>query len=367
MTFVKNNDRVIDSVTAAFNTENGVDRWHLHSPATTRQRPWSTLYFFTLSTGQQDRELVVKIPCCPGQTLPDLSWQDPDLLKRGRCEYDSLKMIEAYFSELDQPRLHFIKTYCYIREINGVVMAKIPGQPLHHRYFTSSLLLSRHFRHEAENCMVEAGRWLSFFHRMPTDTNADQTCHTVTDLSYAISSHIRKLSEFGIAVDWLTKQLKHIDCPVLPQPPLLVWRHGDYHMGNVLELPDKGILGFDTTLTCLDTPYYDLAKFLAMLMANRKCILTAGRLSQSMPVVSLKKAFLSGYFNGKSYDAALLHWYEGFFLLQRWIEEKENLEQYRVTPVSKLGDWLVNITFQHLLKQWLIEGRHIGLFSFSNL
>jgi hypothetical protein len=136
-----------------------------------------------------------------------------------------------------------------------------------------------------------------------------------------------------------------------------VWAHGDFHLRNVLVLSQGGVLGFDTALERVDSPYYDLGKFVADLKTRRATLLRLGLLPPPGLIQSLTQSFLSGYLGGSPRPGPSLALYEGFFIVQKWVE---SLRQVRDTLSSRAGllgagarGGVINPAFYRIVGRWI--------------
>lgn len=353
---------VVETVIEKLSEEKAVygNGWELVGTPDVMHRQWNTLYFIELANGQEIRRLVVKIGHYPDQKHAEHSWQAEDLVRRGILEYNSLELISDCFSRSPNRRLKYIKPLFYIRQINAIVMEHVDGTPLHHAYYKPFHLFFASFRKRACEAMADAGEWLYTLHQMPVKLQGDIKVCGPADNYSDFSSRIDSLAQRGIEIHDLIYCYSHLANLAFENSHFdHVWRHGDYHMGNVLIVKDGGVLGFDTPLETVDCSYYDLAKFISMLKANRKRIFSLGLLPWARTVRMLSTAFLDGYFREKSCNHMQLAAYEGTFLLQRWQEELDDIERYgrgrMMVPLKAIAELMVNITFRKLLKKWVAE------------
>jgi hypothetical protein len=300
-----------------------------------REMPWSTLYFM----GVDGRAVVVKIVHFPNQTDPQISWQSEELLIRGQREYNSIVTVYQHFAQQDP--LCAMQPLGYIRDINAVVTEFVSGVPLYNACATPARLRTSDQRVYAEKMMYRTGQWLRHFHTLPLGDVPEERLFGPTDATRALASEIDHLRQRGITV-----RLPDIHVETEDR----IWTHGDFHMRNVLVLSEDRILGFDTALERVDSPYADLGKCIADLKTRRARILRLGLIPSARTIQRLEDAFLAGY--GKPVDRQALALYEARYFFQKWNESLDALDETFYGKTAAAG-WMlrravINPTFQRL-------------------
>jgi len=333
--------------------------WQLRRPPEVLPKAWSTLYFLTIGTGQQRRDLVVKIFRFPDQASATVSWQSEELLIRGRREYESLLRVYRHFQQQDDPRLQAVYPETYLPDINALVLDFVPGRPLYDNNLSPRHLLKRQGPQEAEQMLLCCGRWLRWFHRLPTDEAPDDRRFGPADSLQALLEHVHQLHHFGIMLEDQPLWEPALAALRQVEDSRRVWVHGDLHLRNFFLLPDRSVLSMDTALDRLDSPYLDLGKLLADLQTRRAYLFSRGVFPPRAMIDRFSRAFLDGYFAGEQPQPLLLAVYEGRFLIQKWVESLETLQQTftgRRVPLGVAAQQLiVNPAFQRIVTAWMVR------------
>jgi len=317
-------------------------------------RPWSTLYFLAIQVADESRKLVVKIVRFDDQKTADLSWRSENLLQRGRCEFETMRSVFNHFANQPNASLQALHPLVYIPEINATVMDFSEGARMND-YITTQHLFSAKGRQHTTQMMKQAGQWLRWLHTMPKTNYTDQNLFDTTGILQELLNRVSDLHQLGVTVAQdvdkkIIAILKHI-----PQDTH-VWNHGDFITGNFLVLPNKGVLGLDVVLDRIDSPYYDLGRFVGDLKTRRSSILRWGRLPSPRAINSLREAFLNGYFNGEQYNKLLLALYEGYFIFREWVDMLTYIQDKYSGRKTFLGNiiihGIINPTFHRIVKQW---------------
>lgn len=116
-------------------------------------------------------------------------------------------------------------------------------------------------------------------------------------------------------------------------------------MRNILRQSDGRLIGFDTALELIESPAYDLGKFLADLQTRKERLVTG--LPGLAQIAHLRQAFLEGY-GPLSVSSDLLALYEGRFMLQKW---KESLEALPDALKFALGKQINRVMRQNF-REW---------------
>jgi hypothetical protein len=342
------------------------------------QKLWSTIYFLSVIDAGERRELVAKIAHFPDQVTPEISWQSEELLIRGRREFDTMTQVFNHFRHQPDALLTALHPQAYLREINAVVMDFVSGRPLYDECIALRHLLSAAGRRRAEQVMHRAGQWLHWFHRLSLDNAPRERIFGSSDTFNALLHAVDQLRSFG--VDPSTWPHWSYTLAALSQVShsRRVWTHGDFHLRNVLVIfPHDAVLGLDTALERIDSPYYDLGKFIADLKTRRAMILRGGLLPPPRVVQALTDAFLSGYLAGAPLSVLALALYEGRFIFEKWVESLTVIrDTFRgsTAPVgAALSNLVVNPTFRRLINGWMgtiknaPAARRVGIYQPQNV
>ncbi len=302
-----------------------------------RQLPWSTLFFVTLETGR----IVVKIVHFPDQTTAEISWQAEELLQRGQREYETMVKLEQHFEGMTD--FHTIHPILYLKEINAIVMEHIDAVPVHHFYPQPDRLWR--MDSNALQTFHQAGAWLAHFHRLPLQLFDPHRQHHPQESLATLLTHQQHLEGHGVhltTIPYWEKALERLS--QITETPYC-WAHGDFHMRNILRQSDGRLIGFDTALELIESPAYDLGKFLADLQTRKERLVTG--LPGLAQIAHLRQAFLEGY-GPLSVSSDLLALYEGRFMLQKW---KESLEALPDALKFALGKQINRVMRQNF-REW---------------
>jgi aminoglycoside phosphotransferase (APT) family kinase protein len=320
-------------------------------------KPWSTLYFLKAQASGQYHDLVAKIVHFPDQTSAEVSWQSEELLIRGRREFETMQQVSNHFIQQTNPWLSTVYPRAYLPQLNAVVMDFAAGTPLYDRSLAISQWLAGSKQRQAEQWMRLAGQWLRWFHRLPLEQTPSERCFTPADTLQSLIQTIESLRTLGINPTAWPGWSQTLAALTQIKPHQQVWCHGDFHLRNVLVRPDGGVLSFDTALERIDSPYFDLGKFVADMKTRRAMILRLGLLPPPGFVERLRRAFLSGYLAGESLAPLSLALYEGFFIFEKWVESLTVLNNTFSGMSAPLGagfrHLVVNLTFHRLAKRWM--------------
>lgn len=318
------------------------------------QRPWSTLYFFTIQLSGQSRKLVAKIVRFVDQVNAEASWQSDNLLRRGRQEFETATNVYNHFAAQPNPLLRTLHPVAYLPEINATVMDFSEGTRMN-EYVTVSRLMSTGSQNQTLRLMTHAGQWLRCLHSMPSPNPPAGTEFLPADTFQALETNIATLRNYGIALPTgaIQKALSALRF-VAPHPR--VWSHGDFITGNFLVFPDEGVLGLDVVMDRLDSPYYDLGRFVGDLNTRRSFILRWGWLPSASLMNSLRAAFLNGYFNNAQPDKDHLALYEGYFIFREWADTVAYLQSKftgnKALAGSTINRTVVNPAFRRIVTAW---------------
>jgi hypothetical protein len=320
-------------------------------------KPWSTLYFLTVSEGGERHQVVAKIVHFPDQATPEVSWQSEELLIRGQSEFDTLTSVYHHFARQPDRSLAALYPLAYLPEINAIVTDFVDGRPLYDACLAMRHLLSPGGRQRARHMMQQAGEWLQWFHRMPLQDAPAERSFGPPHIFQALLQEVEQLRTLG--VDLGSWPLWERTLAVLSQvtDSERVWTHGDFHLRNVLVLSQGGVLGFDTALERVDSPYFDLGKFLADLKTRRATLLRLGLLPPPGLIQSLTQAFLSGYLSESPKPCAALALYEGFFIVQKWVESltlvRDTLTRHADLLGTGVRGGIINPAFCRIVGRWI--------------
>ncbi|MFN8373157.1 MAG: phosphotransferase [Anaerolineae bacterium] len=348
--------QIADRVLAYFNDNYG-HLWNLNGDVQIKHMLWSVLYFITVTNGEKTQKLVVKIIRFPNQTDPAVSWTNDELLLRGSREYASMERINSLFHDQGANGLYCIPPVVYIAEINAIVMGYVEGQSLYHSSLTLSRLLRPGASAHARILLKNTGRWLRQLHSLPLGEVPAERQRRQADSVQAIVVEVDKLKSHSVSLDAFPDWHKTLDILHSLSDDKQVWAHGDFHMRNVLVPKGDDILCFDTAFEFTDSPYYDMGTFIADLKSRRSRILRWGLLPSDHETRVLSGAFLSGYFQNEPWDVRLLSLYEGRFLLQKWNESLEVIDDKFYGARKVAGDVLragvVDLTFRRIVQRWM--------------
>ncbi|NPV65558.1 MAG: phosphotransferase [Anaerolineae bacterium] len=353
-------EATISAVLAYFNGKHPLPSpWQLQRPPTVITKPWSTLYFLTIGTKQQQRQLVVKIMRFPDQATAAVSYQSEELLLRGQHEYESLLRVYRHFLRQDDPHLRAVHPEAYLPDINALIMDFVPGQPLYDNNLSPRHLLSRQGMKQAMHMLQRCGKWLHWLHELPVDNAPADRCFGPADSLAILLEHVQQLRACGVDLESWPLWQPTLTALQQVSDDRQVWVHGDLHARNFFLLPDQSVVSMDTALDRLDSPYYDLGKLVADLKSRRARLLSLATFPTPAMIDALSQAFLAGYFAGSQPEPLLLALYEGRFLLQKWLESLEALRRtfngrhavWRI-PVQR---WIVNPTFYRIMASWMVK------------
>lgn len=353
-------EATVNAVLGYFNEKHPLPSpWQLKHPPTVVPKPWSTLYFLTIGTNQRQRHLVVKIMRFPDQATAAVSYQSEELLIRGQREYESLLRVYQHFLQQDDPHLRAVYPEAYLPDINALIMDFVPGQPLYDNNLSPRHLLSRQGMNKAMYMLQRCGKWLRWLHELPVDdAPADRRFGPVDSLAILLE-HVRQLRACGVDLESWPLWQPTVAALQQVNDDRQVWVHGDLHARNFFLLPDQSVVSMDTALDRLDSPYYDLGKLVADLKSRRARLLSLATFPTPAMIDMLSQAFLAGYFAGSQPDPVLLALYEGRFLLQKWLESLQTLQQtfsgrwaaWRTPPQR----WIVKPAFYRIMASWMVR------------
>lgn len=315
-------------------------------------RPWSTLYFINIRSGNENRHLVAKIAHFPRQAQPETSWQSEELLVRGKREFETLVRVYDHFSNPPEPLIGGLRPRAYLPQINAVVMDFAAGKPLYDANLVWRRLATSNGIRRAEQLMTRSGRWLRRFHKIPIKNPPPERCFGPSNIFQDLLKLVDDLQAFGVDPSvwsfWncATAMFARIG------DTAHVWTHGDFHLRNVLVQSNGAVLGFDTAMERVDNPCFDAGKFIADLKTRREMILRLGLLPTPATIQRLEDAFLTGYSDGRSLSTLPL--YEGFFIFLKWLEILERLQKsVSATKARALRTIIINPTFNSIVERWL--------------
>lgn len=325
--------------------------WELAAPAELMlYMPWSTLYLIQVRGAAK---LVVKIVHFPDQTTPEISWQSEELIIRGKREYNSLVTVYEHFNQQPDKNLCSLPVKFYLPELNAIVMDFVEGQALYQAYFSGLKLLNPAQQKRTAAMMERAGQWLHWLHQLPLNEPEQSRISTPAATFKIIQSESAILKSRGVDLtlfpQWekVYKRLSEI------QETPYVWTHGDFHLRNLMVLPEERLMGLDTALESVDSPYYDIGKFTAGMKTRKQRILSLRLLPSDKVISRMTDAFLNGYFQGKAYDKPLFLLYEGRFFLEKWNEMLEVAQRVPFPPARIALVKVINTSFNGIMKQWM--------------
>ncbi len=347
---------VVEAVLNYLSQQNftGAKQPQLKEPPYVIRRPWSTLYFLTIQISGEIRKLVVKIVRFDDQKTAEISWQSKNLLTRGRCEFETMTRVFDHFTTQSNPILHTLRPVAYLPEINAIVMDFSDGARMND-YITIRHLLSFKGLHQSQRIMNHTGQWLRSLHKMPRHNMSDMNLFSTSDIFQELLNKIDKLHDLGVDIyrdigEKTLTILKHVSHDIH------VWNHGDFISGNMLVFADDSVLGLDVVMERVDSPYYDLGRFVGDLKTRRSTILRLGRLPSPKLMNTLRDAFLTGYFKGEQYNKLLLAIYEGYFICSEWVDMLMYLQDRYTGRKTILSGGItravINPTFHRIIKQW---------------
>ncbi|MDQ7024565.1 MAG: aminoglycoside phosphotransferase family protein [Anaerolineae bacterium] len=325
------------------------------------EKPWSIIYFMTLTERGKIHKIVIKVSRFPDQQRAEESWQEDHLIDRGVREYDSLVRIYDYFQSQANDMLRAVRPITFIRDINGIVMDFIDGDSFYQTCMKPKRILAPNGKERAQKLAYRSGEWLRTFHdlslSMPETTTELDRLYSPTHAKKWLLEAVERLQKRGVdPTQWaiwsdIESALKSLDSDVH------VWIHSDFHMGNTMVLPEERILGFDTALDKQDHPYTDVGKFLADIQSRAAHTMSLQLIPSVATVEKLRQQFLDGYLQGRAVNQPLLALYEGQYLFEKWDESLEALETRLPTKVPRvaqhlLGNSVLNPTFKRIIHRW---------------
>jgi hypothetical protein len=337
--------------------------WTLAAPPRVREMPWSTLYFLNIA-GPDGRQCVVaKIVHFPDQTAADVSWKSEELRLRGRREYESMARVHGHFAAATDCGLRALRPLGYLPEMNIVLMEYAAGVTLYDACAAPARLLTPAQRRYAHRMMHCAGQWLRHLHTLPLDGSSSERLFGPAAAYQALLEEVERLRQRGVdAALWPRWEEAQIALREVASDQQ-VWTHGDFHMRNLLILPGGRLLGFDTALERIDSPFYDVGKFIADMKTRRARILRGGLLPGARTVERLCAAFLDGYLGGQPLDRRRLALYEGRFFFAKWNESLDLLDGLfgggAELPGTLLRRLVIDPTFGRMARRWTAAAAHV--------
>lgn len=339
----------------AYNSQSAVE---IEATGRIRNTRWSSIHFCTVQRKGRTDHYVVKIPRVPGQESPEDSWQSAELLERGWLEYNSIVRIYNHFTAQDDTALQALRPEAYLSRINAVVMNFIPSGTLYDNTIKLPHLLSAAGRQQALRRLNTTGRWLGWLHNLPID-NVDPA--QVSGISVGLATlltYAEQLSAYPDGPHMIPGWASALDLLHQASSARHVWIHGDFHMGNILVMPNSAILSLDTVHSIVDDPCADIGKLMVDLHTRRERLLSQGMLPSNVFVRQLITAFLKGYeTQAAPVNPLTLALYEGLYLLEKWLQCREAADEQFTPTFRQMVAPLINQNINHVLgrmvKNWV--------------
>ncbi len=321
-------------------------------------RQWSSIHIFTVRRRDETRDYIVKVPRLPDQTVPELSWQSDELLRRGWREYSSIARLYNHFAAQDDPALQALHPEAYLQELNAVVMNFVPSTTVYENTVMIRHLLTAQGRERALKRLWRVGQWLGWLHNLPADNVPSEQVSSPGSALETLLVHAEALSTCPHGPQMIAGWESAIDRLRRTRCDRQVWIHGDFHMGNILILPGDGVLSLDAVLDGVDDPCADIGKLVVDLRTRRERLLSQGLVPSSAFVDQLINAFLEGYqTQAPVVDPLALALYEGLYLLEKWLQCHTTTAAQLPQPFGKLAVPLIhqniNYVLARMVKNWV--------------
>lgn len=329
------------------------------------EKPWSIIYFMTLTERDKKHRIVIKVSRFPDQQRAEESWEEAHLIDRGVREYDSLVRIYDYFQSQPNDMLRAVRPIAFIRDINGIIMDFIDGDSFYQSCMKPKRILAPNGKQRAQELAYRSGEWLRTFHdlslSMPETTTELDRLYSPAHARKWLLEAVERIQKHGVdPTKWaiwsdIESALNSLNSDEH------VWIHSDFHMGNAMVLAEERILSFDTALDKQDHPYTDVGKFLADIQSRASHTMSLQLVPSVATVEKLRQQFLEGYLQGRAVNQQLLALYEGQYLFEKWDESLEALATRLPTKVPRVAqrllyDSVLNPTFKKIIHRWAERG-----------
>ena len=323
------------------------------------KKPWSTLYFFSLENTQEHYDFVAKIVRFPDQRAPYVSWTSQELIRYGKREYLTMQKTALHFNKKENENLYTIAPRAYIPKYNIIVMDYIKGKSLYDDVYNPVKLFTKLGRSRSKYLFRQTGKWINWFHSLKVDLVPKEGAFLPQDNLHDLRQSIKTLESMGhdfFKLNQFQKALMKIENLNCDKQ---VWTHGDFHLRNVMVLPNLGIAGIDIALERLDSPYYDISRFIGDIKTRRITMVSRGLLPPLKFRTEIINSFLEGYFDKEIINYACILLYEGNYILNKWLYISKKLDEI-FSDNAKLiklfiKNYIVNPFFFQLLQNWVQE------------
>lgn len=331
--------------------------WRITVPTTAMRRTWSAMYFLQMENDKQTRRQVVKIHCFDHQPEASTSWESEQLRRRCKAEHDSYAAIASHLSGHDREEAAFIRTECYLPEINAIVTDYCRMTTFHSLCFKRLRWVSGTLSGQNARWARKAGVLLSCLHDM-TAASLNRELKIVSAQDH--------LHESLIAVETLTRLCGKFPATETYEKAISLLRgteysqrvpvHSDFNMSNVAFTHDGRPLVIDADLGLMDSPYFDVATFTVHALTMNIRLFSLGLLPPRQLISGMVENFLQGYAQGRPCDQSMIWYFEGHILLRHWAQTLESvaLGSFDLHGLRnpELTRFLADSLYRNLLRDW---------------
>lgn len=312
------------------------------------KRSNSEVYEFRLSSSGIDKAVIVKVPFSQRVLNASIALeQDPesdrprtaprsDPLIKGQHEYEALRLIREYFTELDDRRFGSIRPLELLSRPHVLIMEKGPSQDLLGYLRRANRFQRRFIEFDIESAMKRSGEWLRLFHKMRPPDYARERSLCVGDFVNNCDAFWQLLVDLGEPVRSIESRRDQFTRAVethLPDRFETCVTHGDFAPRNILVGDDSALTVFDTQAKWIAPIFEDIAHYLVAVKASGAQVSSRGMLFSKETLSQFESCFLSGYFEN-SIPLPVIRLFECQRLLEWW---SSLIFRYRVaTGLKKL-------------------------------
>ena len=314
------------------------------------------LRFSINKDSEEIKHLLVKIRRHPKMTSLSETMTTPKIHVNMPGEFRALKVVFDYSSHLDKG-LGAIRPLTYLDELNAIVLEECPSNTM------TKLLIScaKPDIQWKENILqmldaaTKTGRWLSTYHEKI------HTCKVVNYSNSIILNEVRELTERLAAASHkshkkitLYEEFKKVLSMGKVDKIEYTTTHGDMTCDNVLYSRDRRVYSID--IKAKEAPIYtDLGILLVHPETYKFELLSFGAILREGLLQKYRKAVLQGYFENRSPNYFLIHFYSAINILDKWVMYQEILYDYKGIKrlASFAGTILLNAYFGKKVRKYL--------------
>jgi len=337
-------------------------------------RPNSSFYRFTLRSADRERRILVKTPparkamsqpAVPAQTANDdrpRLTSKADLATKSHLEYKMLSTLQAYFSNLNDPRYGTLHVLDFLPEQRAIIMEEEQAPSLR-QVFAKTNRLKYPFRStDLSKIFFNAGAWLRAYHALPKldhtqvrhDGGAD-FIESISSFTHFLAVNLQQTRYFQ-SVETITNASA---ARLLPEQLPLGLGHGDYAMRNILVGPQSRVIVFDTLGRWQVPIYEDIAYFLFRLKSAGIQAVSQGLAFSRRRLKKYEQEFLCGYFGAEPIPYTLIRLFEIQALLDYWSSQAllglDVADKHKQSFVKKVNFMLLSHFLRGMLNQLLRE------------